>query len=496
MNAVLKRISLAVGLLMGAGAGQAQSRYQVGDLVENFTLTDRATGQPARLEDFKGSIVFLEWFAYWCPFCQAAAKEIGPGIVDYYSDRDGNLSGIPVKHVALNLEPTAASSTQTFINFYGLGTVLNDFDRAVANRFQAGGQPIFAIINLVENSPSHQFRELLYTAEGYGSLTFPIQTFRQAIDRVQAADVTPDPDPEPEPEPEPGNQPTMAPLIGRQPSAQTVRLGQRAAFVAGVTGDGGLLYQWSRDGVVLPTQVSSVLRIDAVTAADAGDYVVTVSNNLGTVTSAPARLAIAATAAGRLVNLSSNAFSGLGADQLVQSFVAEGAVRLLVRAVGPTLAGFGVAGVLTDPAIEVRDGATVLGSNGNWQAVDSGSELSATAMVVGLGGELWRADFIAEAFGRVAGAVFVGGPDRVRVAGLFRVDRIQLVDSAGGPGARIFNASIRGDHSPRCDGAIGQSPSESDVWILRLADRGEPNGGGGNAARVRWVGRGYHGLLF
>ncbi|MEW6158078.1 MAG: hypothetical protein AB1813_11635 [Verrucomicrobiota bacterium] len=39
--------------------------YRAGDIVENFTVTDRATGQPIRLEDFAGKIVFLEWFAWW-----------------------------------------------------------------------------------------------------------------------------------------------------------------------------------------------------------------------------------------------------------------------------------------------------------------------------------------------------------------------------------------------------------------------------------------------
>lgn len=358
---------------------QAQVRYQVGDLVENFTLTDRATGEPASLEDFKGRVVFLEWFAYWCPFCQAAAKEIGPGIVDHYSDQAGNLNGVPVKHIAVNLEPNEAASTQTFINFYGLGTVWNDFDRAVANRFQAGGQPLFAIINLVENSPSHQYGELLYTESGYGDLTFPIQTFRTAIDQVQAGDENPEPEPEPSPEP----QPTVAPRIEAQPRAQTVRTGRRAAFVAGVDAVGALAYQWSRNGIELPTQQSAVLRINAVSAADVGEYTVKVTNAIGSVTSLGAHLSIDENAAGRLVNLSANAFSGAGADQLVPSFVAVGSVRLLVRAVGPTLAEFGVSETLTDPEFEVRNGAEVLGANKNWSDLGAGSHIADTAMKVG-----------------------------------------------------------------------------------------------------------------
>ena len=90
-------------------------------------------------------------------------------------------------HVALNLQRNAENSTQSFIDFYRLPFVLNDFDREVANRFQNGGQPIFAIINGVANSPSHQLWELVYTRLGYGDLSQPITEFRQAVNSVRAA---------------------------------------------------------------------------------------------------------------------------------------------------------------------------------------------------------------------------------------------------------------------------------------------------------------------
>jgi peroxiredoxin len=140
-----KIVRIAALLLASSVATQAQ-RYQVGDIVQNFTLTNRTTGQPVNLHDLEGKIVFLEWFAYWCPFCQAAAADVSTGIVDYYNSRGGNPDGVPVMHVGVNLEPSNPSSTDNFINFYGFQFVLNDFNRLVATRFQSGGQPIFAII--------------------------------------------------------------------------------------------------------------------------------------------------------------------------------------------------------------------------------------------------------------------------------------------------------------------------------------------------------------
>lgn len=177
---------ICLTLLVSSVAGQT-SRYQVGDIVENFTLSNRANGEEVSLYDLEGKVVFLEWFAHWCPFCKAAAFEVGPGIIDYYENRNGNPNGVPVMHVALNLQGGAETSTQNFINFYGIPFVLNDFNRAVANRFQAGGQPIFAIINGVANSPDHQQWELLYSRLGYGDLDHPIDEFRTAINQVKAA---------------------------------------------------------------------------------------------------------------------------------------------------------------------------------------------------------------------------------------------------------------------------------------------------------------------
>jgi thiol-disulfide isomerase/thioredoxin len=130
---------LLLAVLLIAPRAAAQARYAVGDTVANFTLTDRATGRPVSLADFAGKVVLLEWFAWWCPFCQAAAAQIEPGIVRHYAGRGGNAAGLPVMHVSLNLQSGQEAQTQQFVSAYRLGLVLNDFDRALANRFQAGG---------------------------------------------------------------------------------------------------------------------------------------------------------------------------------------------------------------------------------------------------------------------------------------------------------------------------------------------------------------------
>ncbi|MEM9160754.1 MAG: immunoglobulin domain-containing protein [Verrucomicrobiota bacterium] len=245
---------------------QAQ-RYNVGDIVENFTLINRENGQPVSLHDMEGKIIFLEWFAYWCPSCQAAAAQVGPGIIDYYENQNGNPHGIEVMHVGVNLQEGAEISTQTFINDFGFQFVLNDFDRTVANRFQTGQQPIFAIINGVPESPSHNQWELLYSLLGYNVTPTPIGQFRNVIDSVQAPQVT---DP---------------PSITTHPQSQNLDSRSPLALSVQATGEGTITYEWFKGGAKIDNADAATYEIAAATTDDSGVYEVRVSNEAGQVLS-------------------------------------------------------------------------------------------------------------------------------------------------------------------------------------------------------------------
>ncbi len=72
----------------------------------------------------------------------------------------------------------------------------------------------------------------------------------------------------------------------------------------------------------------------------------------------------------RLVNLSARNRVGTGADAMIAGFViaGSGTQRVLVRAVGPALTGFGVSGVLIDPRLEIHDATGRIAENDNWDA--------------------------------------------------------------------------------------------------------------------------------
>lgn len=86
-----------------------------------------------------------------------------------------------------------------------------------------------------------------------------------------------------------------------------------------------------------------------------------------------------------VVNASTRAFVGTGDNVLIPGFVisGSGSLRLLIRAVGPTLAGFGVSGTLADPTPTLYRGPTAIATNDNWSMAANATEISTMATAVG-----------------------------------------------------------------------------------------------------------------
>jgi hypothetical protein len=79
------------------------------------------------------------------------------------------------------------------------------------------------------------------------------------------------------------------PLINEQPASQYRQPGETAMFSVQAVGPGTLGYQWYRGDILLAGQTASTLTIPNLSAADAGEYRVLVSNDCGT---RPSRSAI------------------------------------------------------------------------------------------------------------------------------------------------------------------------------------------------------------
>jgi hypothetical protein len=132
-------------------------------------------------------------------------------------------------------------------------------------------------------------------------------------------------------------------------------------------------YQWFRDDVLLPGATNRTLMLNALQAADSGNYAVRVTTAAATARLAAGTLNVdAMLAPSRIVNLSTRTFAGTGTDVLIAGFVVgggDGSARLpvLLRGDGPALAQFGLTGYLNDPLLTLfgKDGRPLAG-NDNW----------------------------------------------------------------------------------------------------------------------------------
>ncbi len=86
-----------------------------------------------------------------------------------------------------------------------------------------------------------------------------------------------------------------------------------------------------------------------------------------------------------IVNASTRAFVGTGDKVLIPAFVVggSGSLRLLIRAIGPTLGDFGVVDTLTDPIITLHRGSTEIAANDNWGSAANATEIASSSAVVG-----------------------------------------------------------------------------------------------------------------
>lgn len=150
----------------------------------------------------------------------------------------------------------------------------------------------------------------------------------------------------------------VAPAIVTQPVAQVANVGSKVTFSVTATGTAPLSYQWLKDGVAIAGATSATLDLTNVQGTDSGAYSVRITSSAGTVTSNAATLTVPAA---RLANVSVRSGAGVGDQTLIVGLAVggTGSKQVLVRAVGPGLTQFGLAGALADPQLRIFNAAGV-----------------------------------------------------------------------------------------------------------------------------------------
>ncbi|MGH7946009.1 MAG: hypothetical protein ACREF9_13510, partial [Opitutaceae bacterium] len=256
------------------------------------------------------------------------------------------------------------------------------------------------------------------------------------------------------------------PVFTAQPVSQTIAAGSTVVFNAAATG--AAAYRWERNGAAVPGATSGTLVINNASAANVGTYVSVASNAVDAVRSTPATLTVASIPAvevGRLVNLSILTSAGAGVKVLTMgAFVgpgdSTGALPLVIRAVGPTLAQppFNVGGVLPDPVMSfyAAGNSTPVETNDNWGGTPALAEAFRSVAAFELPVASLDSAIVRTAPGAAPGAYTVQVTGKGDASGSVIAEIYDAVGAARTATApRLINLSTRAEIDRGADLAVG-----------------------------------------
>ncbi len=239
-------------------------RTPLGGIARDFTIGTHNSDEQINLSDFDGKILVLDFFAHWCGPCRTSSPDLERNVNQYYHRREGNIHGIPVVVLPVNIEQSGESLTASFIHSAGLDWVAEDFESNQAyGQFETGSIPLFVIINGVASSASHEQWEVLYRGSGYPGAP----ELRAIIDSV-----------EPPTEGPPSLEGIQGKLLYRK--GESISLSVKRA-----QGTQPLIFEWYRDNHRIPNAYHANLNIPNADMAHSGDYHVIVRNTLGQIRS-------------------------------------------------------------------------------------------------------------------------------------------------------------------------------------------------------------------
>ncbi len=172
----------------------------------------------------------------------------------------------------------------------------------------------------------------------------------------------------------------------------------------------------------------------------------------------------------RLINVATRGLAGSGSSTMIAGFSITGssAKSVMIRAVGPTLRGFGVGNAITDPVLTLFRGAAAIASNDNWEdnasralVVDKSTQAGAFALGAGAKDAVILTTLSPGSY--TAQITAAAGTSSAGVA-LVEVYDVDVSADAEATGRRLINLSTR-----------GQIGTGGDIMIAGLVVNGTEN---------------------
>ena len=131
------------------------------------------------------------------------------------------------------------------------------------------------------------------------------------------------------------------PIFTDEPLGEIALIGNEATLTSRALSNLTITYQWYKDGEILDGSTSQDLLIEESSEDDEGNYYVIATSSSGSTQSASAEILVTEK---RLINISTRARVGTGANVVIAGFSVDGdsPKQLLIRGVGPSLAQFNV----------------------------------------------------------------------------------------------------------------------------------------------------------
>ncbi|QQD17847.1 TlpA family protein disulfide reductase [Spongiibacter nanhainus] len=140
LTVLCRRVLLCLALLMPNSESLAADwQQQAGKPVPEFSLPDLAGNKRHALSDYRGQVVYLDFWASWCGPCRLSL----PALNELY--RELGPKGFTV--LAVNVDAYEEEATDFLDAFPVAYPVLRDAERALPKRFGVRGMPTAFLID-------------------------------------------------------------------------------------------------------------------------------------------------------------------------------------------------------------------------------------------------------------------------------------------------------------------------------------------------------------
>jgi len=179
----LAMLAMMITIVSSSGA------KRVGQTMEEFQVVKWESNEPIHLSDYKGQAVILLFFnPFQESFAKEPAKVMQQQVFDHFKSHGGNQHGVPVTFLTLNTFPSGGTAqTNRIISYAGLELVgIDDATKitAAVNQFEYEFLPMVALLNGVEDSPSHSLWEIVEIDDDFKSSK--VVAFKNKVDSIKA----------------------------------------------------------------------------------------------------------------------------------------------------------------------------------------------------------------------------------------------------------------------------------------------------------------------